>query len=50
MKQTEEAKRYIKRIVIWPSTNRAVKALYKELVKRNIAKQEKDEVSIRFEI
>lgn len=45
MGKAEEAVKYIKRIVIWPSTNAKIKELYDKLVKMVPKEEEKREVT-----
>jgi len=44
MGEVDKATKYIKRIVIWPSTNAKIKELYYELLKQGPKEEEKKEV------
>lgn len=47
MKKLEEARRHIKRIVIWKNTPKKVKDLYKELLNNDPKFQELDDVRLQ---
>jgi len=44
-KKLDEARKHIKRIVIWQSTPKEIKDLYKELLKKDQKLQEREDVS-----